>query len=89
MKASIWSAVASVGERPRRSCCIKFGVSPRPTIDGLRRVRPRNPATRDSKCFVSVSMAVAGRDVASEDPLIQRRPPAEHDRDTAPEGAST
>ena len=52
-----------------------FGSS----VDVFMPVRSRGASTRDSKCFVSVSMAVTGRDAVYEDPLIHGGARAEHD----------
>ena len=58
MNARIWSAVASLGERPRCSSRTRFGspVASRPNVDGLTPVRSRNASSRDSNSSVSVSM---------------------------------
>ena len=65
-----------------RGAADRFGspVARRPNIDGLRSVRSRNPATRDSNCFVSVSMAVTGQDAALLGSAHALRCPAERDR---------
>ncbi len=72
MNTGTWQAIASLGERPGRSrrTGLRSPTARRPNVDGFRPVRSKDASTRDSKCFVSVSMAPTGRDPACEDPLM-------------------
>ena len=71
MNTGTWQAIAQSRGSARTELTHRVEIAHRlcrPNVDGFRPVRSRDASTRDSKCFVSVSMAPAGRDAACEDP---------------------